>query len=182
MPATRGNGYYTSLATCLTRQISDIWLCIGQEDEWPGGIMPSEDPSTVPNPILYKKVSICALAKQVTETDPYDYHWISLVNGEVVNRYFKTIDETEAIENNNRIFYIRGQIVPNDGGIEEISYRAVGFYQGLTPATGHENDTILLPDDVENPGNLLVVQHIENPTYISGENTASPQIAIQVGG
>lgn len=183
MPATRGNGYYTSLATCLVRSKSDIWLCVGQDEQWPDDIVPIESGDAVPNPILYKKISIATLVKTVTAEDEYDYVWESYVNGVgVVTRYFKIITEAEAMADNNRIFLLKGQLVGGDGGLEEITYRSVGFYQGLVPTTGYENATILTPNHVSTPGNLMVMQNYEGATIVSGESTASPQIAIQVGG
>lgn len=183
MPATRGNGYYTSLATCLVRNKSDIWLCVGQAEDWPGGVTPPENSALVPNPVIYKKVSTAVLVKTVTANDDYDYVWESYSEGNgVVTRYFKTITETEAADANNRIFLLKGHLVGGDGGLEEIVYRSVGFYQGLKPATGHESATVLTPNHVTDPGNLMVVQNYEGATIVSGESTASPQIAIQVGG
>lgn len=182
MPATRGNGFYTSLAASIVGNKDDIWLCVGQDTAWSGGVTPPEDNSEVPNPVLYKKVSVAALVKAVTETDPYDYIWESYAGQTLVTRYFDTVTETEAIENNYRIIFLKGHLIAGNGGLNTITYRACGFYYGLTPATGHENDTILLPANVENPGALLVVQHFDNPTIIEGENTSDPQIAIQIGG
>lgn len=182
MPATRGVGFYPALCTAITRLDDEIWLCIGQADAW-GGDTPPEDNTEVPNPILYKRCTgTVKLVKQVAEGEDYDYRWTTLAGDPpaAVVRYFKIVTESDVITNSYHIFFLQQYIDPGDGGLAEITYRAAGFYQGLTPAVGHEADNILLPANVTNVGNLLIVQHYDAATEVSGDGNGLIQIAIEI--
>jgi len=181
MPATRGIGFYTSVVTALSRMNDDIWLCVGQADPWDGGVPPLEDEEGVPNPILYKKITNgVKLVKQVLITDPWEYTYKTIVDGSPVIRYFKSITENEARDDHQKLVLFFGDINPGDGGLSEITFRAVGFYQGIVPATGHESDTVLLPADVTNTGNTLLVQNYSSDAVVNADGSGEIKIIVNL--
>lgn len=181
MPATRGVGFYTSVVTGLSRMNDDIWLCIGQSDPWEGGVPPLEDEEGVPNPILYKRITNgVKLVKQVTNIDPWEYTYKTVVDGVPVIRYFKSLTETEARNEHQKLVLFFGDVNPGDGGYSEITFRAVGFYQGLVPTTGHESDDILLPSNVDNIGNVMLIQNYSSAAVVNADGGGEIKIIVNL--
>jgi len=174
----QGSGYFTFFATQAARGESDIWVGLGQDSAWGGSTPPPSNVTGLPNPIIYKKVTKADLVKAVTASDPYNYTWTS----DTTTYYFQTVTEAEAVTDSTRWLYLQADFPPGVGSLSDFDFRAHAFYHNLTPATGYESETTLLPANVDDAGNILKIEHDDSSTSVGGTHTATIVWAIQVGG
>jgi hypothetical protein len=175
----QGDGFFTYFAQQAVSDRNILWIGLGRPTAWDGGVKPIPDNDVgLVDPILYQKADTAVMVRAVTIDDDYDYTWYSSSQ----TYYFKRITSDEAIAGNDRWIYISTTFLPGVLSLPEFTYRAVGYFHNLTPATGHENDTSLLPANVTNVGNILLLSHEDNAVTVGGTHTPKVNIAIQVGG
>ena len=170
--ATFGHGGYTSYATCVKDMCqgedSQLWIAVGQADEWDGGVAPEVDPSVFPNPIYYKRATF--------------HLWRALTQDEIdagtptptltyrsggVTHYGVEVTDAEARDNYYHFLYTDVRLWYDDVVDDPLTLRAIGFYTHLIPTSGNEDKDILLPAEVSNAGNLLALTHLEYPKILT---------------
>lgn len=182
-----GDSYFSALAIQLSRGSDDLWLGLGQAENW-GGTTPPEDPSVFPNPIMYIKVTKADLVKQVESNGDYIYKEYTQ-SGTLVTLNFQIITEAECrdlaldpAQGPGRWIFIYADILSGMGSLETITYRAAGLFHNLVPATGHENDSILLNANISNKGNMMLVHHYGTAQVVEPETQHQIRFPLQIGG
>ncbi len=125
-------------------QHDDIWICLGRTTPWDNDDDPpqvSGETTAIEEPIIYKKITEKYYVKEVPGNG--DYY--------IEGRWFSIITEEEARASKADTLVLAVTISDQDVS-DNVTFRQIGIYSRLVPASGHENDTILTPEHVSDPG------------------------------
>lgn len=187
-----GNGGYTAYSIASKDswdgENSQLWIVLGQADAWDGGLMPPEDPSSIPNPIYYKRATakLCRVltADEVAGgmTGDTTYKTTATIEGTptTIIKHVKFLTDAEAIAGKYHTLFVSQTLYGDDIGGDSVTFRAIGFVTDLVPTTGNEDKDILIPSEVENQGCILNVWHRENAKTIDGGDSLTPRTLIQL--
>jgi len=154
----------------LHKTNSAYWLAIGRTTPWIDELAPP-----TPNPgiidieeaIIFVKAEMVRLAKFVQSGEDV------IVKG---SRY-KFVDDNDAIIEQARFVYIKGRFDPSTGQPYG-TFRQLGIFTGIVPASGYENRDWLAPANVTSRG---ILEYIENkpPTEMNLEREEVVQAIIE---
>jgi hypothetical protein len=149
-------GIRMELAQAMAER-GNFWAGIGRTAAWP---TESDPPDVVGDEIVvdgvqfYKKSLLYSPVYQSDEND-FDIY----LNGV----YWKKASTYADVKANSANFWYVRFILDKDEG-PSITFRQIGIFANLTPAAGNENATILTPSEVDDPGNLVL---LENRTLVT---------------
>lgn len=129
-----------------------FWCGLGRQTEWLDDNLPPEpSPSAVDieEPIVFFKadlVTLCAWSENEADVVVYGNN-------------FEFVSDGEADEKAARWVYLQFTMDGTIEGIPTGTFRQVGVFSDLVPATGHENDEWLAPAHVEDVGTLEYISN-----------------------
>ena len=131
------------------KNANDLWLAIGRTTPWTNETNPpveSESTTNLTELKGFRKITNKSMCYTVSS---------GLGDINVLGQDYKFCSDNDAYSNDARFVYLRGEIFNSDF-IENptFSYRQIGIYSNLTPATGHEGSLVLDPGYVTDNGVL----------------------------
>lgn len=130
-----------------------MYLGIGKQDAWTNEKMPPKDDpkmKTIQDPIGYKKVKKVSLSRKLEEGEEPKYPTVSYGTQE-----FLLVPEEEGYNEQADLVYVETDILGDE--FKPGKYRQVGLYIGMKPKG--EGKRVLLPQDVQDPGKLMVIEN-----------------------
>lgn len=147
----------------LFKEHSTLWAAFGRTTEWVDEDDPDvlENPLTVESleePIVYVKSSFVSLCKQVDD------------NGDVTvgGQDYEFVEDEDAISEEAMYLYSLYEL-NGPGGMPTGTYRQVAVFSNVVPAAGHASDDWLLPEDVDDFGNIEYMANRTKIVFTSGE-------------
>jgi hypothetical protein len=139
-----------------------LWCGIGGQDEWAeenNPPAPSPIVIDIDTPILYVKADFVTLCT-----------WSDVeADVEVAGSYYEYASDNDAMDKLARFLYARFTFDGTIQGIPTGTFRQVGIFSNLVPASGHGNDTWLAPADVADIGLLQYISYRRPVTFSFGE-------------
>jgi hypothetical protein len=137
----------------LELEAKDIWFAFCLEttawydDASPTAVVSTDN--TTPEAYLFVQATYKALCKSITE-EAYDLlpDEDRLLHG---GAWYAYVADEDAYDELARFLYVKTTIDCTDEHPAGV-FRQVKIFTGLTPTTGHESDTWLLPEDVDDNG------------------------------
>ena len=130
---------------------STYWVAIGRTTAWDNEESPP-DPSPndtgVTEPIIYVTPTTVALCKVVTSGEDITH----------LGTKYEFVADEDAITEGARFLYLMTRFDPTSGQPYD-TFRQVGLYSNLVPASGHESDSWLAPANVSDAG---LLEYIDN--------------------
>lgn len=151
---------------------SPIWVGLGRTTSWDDELnppAPAQETDSLTEPLIYKKATLVTFVTEDPEGGISIYRDGILV-------YFRAITPEEAIANGVSSIFIECKFLPEELP-DDTTYRQVGVFSYLTPATGYEEDEVLYPAEVEDAGFLEWISHQE-PVYVQPNQINTIQLVI----
>ena len=135
----------------LHKMSSTYWVAIGRTTAWDDEENPP-DPSPndtgVTEPIIYVTPTTVSLCKVVTSGEDITH----------LGTKYEFVADEDAITEGARFLYLLARFDPTSGQPYD-TFRQVGLYSNLVPASGHESDSWLAPANVSDAG---LLEYIDN--------------------
>lgn len=130
----------------------NLWMVIGGTAVWPDDNnppLPEKATTSVNTPIGAVKATV-----EWVVADPEGEYIFNTSAGET---YWTAMsDEAEARVRNCKWVLMRGSV---SSTLPLTTFREIGFFSGLTPAAGHESETVLLPSEIDDYGYLESLEY-----------------------
>jgi len=153
------------------KSANTLWCCIGGQTGWVDDSHPPEPDltmTTIVEPIVYVKADFTTLCV-----------WSEVsADVEVGGNHYTYASDEDAMDMYARFLYAQFTLDGTIVGIPTGTFRQVGVFSGLTPASGHAEDSWLSPSNVDDPG---ILQYISNrrPVVFSESEVRQERIIIE---
>jgi len=140
---------------------TSVWLCIGRTTPWQDEENPpgaGVETVFLDEPILYKRITEMYFVKPVQSNG--DYY--------IEGQWYEILTPSEArMEKTNLL--VLAQSLSYQEVEDTVIFRQVGIYSQLIPDPEHQNETILQPSQVSDPGWLEWYANLEPTRIQSGQ-------------
>lgn len=153
----------------LHKSNSVFWVCIGRTTAWADEENPpdpSPSASAVEEPIVYVKPTTVSLCKTVSTGEDVTH----------LGTKYAFVADVDAIDEGARFLYMLTRFDPTSGQPYD-TFRQVGLYSDLVPASDHENDSWVAPAHVSDEG---LLEYLDNDVATIMTSTRLEVIEIMI--